>query len=367
MSDKRLREGFTTGSAATAASVAALSLLLRGLAPEIADIPVPPGARQDKRLGIRVAEARKLAEDTALAAVVKDGGDDPDATHNARIEALVRCSRRVDQGLSVHIEGGRGVGRVTLPGLAVPQGEAAINPGPREQIRRAVAEICAACGFQGRIEVTISVPEGARIARHTLNARLGIEGGISILGTQGTVRPYSHEAWQQTILQGLEVARATGCERIGLTSGRRSERLLMARLDWPDQAFIQAADFIGFAVRQAHLRGFGQIAWGGFFGKLLKIAQGHGFTHARATQADLPALAALCRRHGCADSLARAVSGANTAAQALEILLDDRAAHDVLLELALGARSVLLGCAGPTPPEVAVYLFHLDGTELVRV
>ena len=365
--DGAFREGFTTGSAATAASIAALYRLLHGRGLEFADIPVPPGAVKDSRLRIPVAETHILTDGVALSAVFKDGGDDPDATHQARIEALVRCVPEAS-GLVIRLDGGTGVGRVTLPGLPVPVGEAAINPGPRAQIERAIREICTQAGFSGTIDITLRVPEGVRLARHTLNARLGIVDGISILGTQGTVRPYSHEAWRQTIVQELNTARALGYTRIVLSSGRRSERLLMEALGWPEQCFVQAADFIGFAMQEAVAKGFTRIVWGGFFGKLLKIAQGHTFTHARATQADFTALAAKCSAYALDNSIVEAVTTANTAAQALDIMLDDPAAHDVLLELTANALKVLRECAGPDAcPEMSAYLFHLDGTHLVRI
>ena len=361
------REGFTTGSAATAASVAALHRLLHGHNLELVDIPVPPGAVKDTRLHIPVAETRILADNTALSAVIKDGGDDPDATHQARIEAIVHCTPGAS-GIAVRLDGGEGVGRVTLPGLPVPVGEAAINPGPRAQIERAIREVCEQARFSGTIDITLKVPEGTRFARHTLNSRLGIVDGISILGTQGTVRPYSHEAWRQTIVQELNTARALGYAHIALSSGRRSERLLMEALGWPEHCFVQAADFIGFAVQEAAAKGFTCIVWGGFFGKLLKISQGHSFTHARATRADFASLAAQCKEHALKSAIVEAITNANTAAQALEAMLDDPAAPKVLLELTANALTVLRQCAGSEPgPEMSAHLFHLDGTQLVRI
>lgn len=376
MSGRRPRGGFTTGSAATAAAVAALCRILDGESPESVDIPVPPGAVELGRLVIPIAETAAAAsggpdEFSAMAVVIKDGGDDPDVTHRARIEAHVRfrpVPRPPGQNaVRLILEGGEGVGRVTLPGLPVRVGEAAVNPGPRAQIMLAVNEVCAARGREGEITVCIRVPDGERLARRTLNARLGIVGGISILGTQGTTRPFSHEAWQRAIEQALDVAEATGCRCLGLCSGRRSERLLMARYpDWPAQAFVQAADFIGFAAGRAAGHAFAGLVWGCFFGKMLKLAQGHAFTHARAGAPDLAALAAFCARRGAAPGCVAAVRAANTAAQALDIVLDDVCSALVLHDLAreAGDRLERLARSGPRALPVTVRLFHLDGREL---
>ena len=379
-----LREGFTTGSAATAASVAALCLLLDGLSLTEADIPVPPGARKTQRLSIPVASVTRLDARTALGAVIKDGGDDPDATHQARIEAVVRLDApdyrdvgeeaRIPSSCSaecaaIHIEGGPGVGRATLPGLPVQVGQAAINPSARAQISLAIEELLSSRNLSGYVSVEIRVPDGEAIARNTLNPRLGIVGGISILGTQGTVRAYSHEAWQHAITQGLNVAQALGCTHVALSSGRRSDTLLMDAYAWPEQCFIQAADFIGHAVREAAVRHFEHIVWGGFFGKLVKIAQGHASTHARDTSIDFTALADACARSGLEAARACAVQQANTAAQALEIIREDAAANAILQGQALLARDTLQAFASDAAlmPQITVHLFHLNGMELTRV
>jgi len=209
---------------------------------------------------------------------------------------------------SIIIKGGPGVGRVTLPGLPVPVGQAAVNPVPRQQItlalqawerQRGNVPNGAQAGTQEghtALTVFVSVPEGAQLAQKTFNPRLGIEGGISILGTQGTVRPFSHAAWKATIEQGLSVAAATGCRSICLTTGRRSERLLMERNPLlPARCFVQVADFAKFSLHAAGLLGFERIVWGCFFGKLVKLAQGHAYTHAQNATLDMQALAQMAR------------------------------------------------------------------------
>jgi len=318
---KKLREGFTTGTAAAAAARAATLFALTGTAPATVDVPLPePHAG---RLTIPVADV--AAEDLSVrAAVIKDGGDDPDATHGARIEALVTLDPAFSGvGPHVLIGGGRGVGRVTLPGLPVAVGQAAINPGPEGQIRAAVREVLPE-GFTGVVLVVIEAPEGEERAKHTLNPRLGIVGGISILGTGGIVRPYSHAAWAACIDAGLDVARAAGFAAAVLTTGRRSERLFQQyRPDAPDLCLIQAADFYAHALGAAAARGFNAAVWAVFPGKLAKQAQGLANTHARETALDFALLAEAAGRAGAADEAVRAVGGGSPAAQAFALLPPD--------------------------------------------
>lgn len=433
-SDARpLREGFTTGTAAAGAALAALTLLCEGRAPQKVRVPLPPFApppHGQKALfagccpstwrllpvaccapgpapepanrhenpeaasalpGARGANGLQAAH----ASIRKDGGDDPDATSGALITATV-FFRGVDfttgsEGSAarhepgplrpfargaepaymperpdfVRIEGGPGVGRVTLPGLPVPVGKAAINPVPQEQIRFALG-LYAARRAPLRcppLLVVVSVPEGREIARRTFNPRLGIVGGISILGTQGTVRPFSHAAWRATIEQGLSVALATGCQTVCLTTGRRSEKLLMARYPrLAPQSFVQAADFARFSLHAAGSLPFPRILWGCFFGKLVKLAQGHAYTHARDAELDMAALAELCGRQGlaCAGDVARCV----TAALALEHILADPAGPAALMAVGRRAARTAQSFAGRP---VGLHLFHTDGRELLAL
>ena len=345
-----LREGFTTGSAAAAAARAATLFALTGVIPQVVDIPLPPPHPSDSgRLSIPIAAV--VSEDLGVrAAVVKDGGDDPDATHGARIEAHVTLDPAYSGvGPHVLIGGGRGVGRVTLPGLSVAVGQAAINPGPEAQIRQSVLEVLPDY-FKGIALVVIEVPDGEAMAKHTLNPRLGILGGISILGTGGIVRPYSHEAWAACIDSGLDVARAAGHKAVALTTGRRSERLLQERLPFvPDVCLIQAADFFAHALRAASARGFTDVVWSVFPGKLVKQAQGFASTHARKAELDFALLADWAREAGADAGTVAAVAHANTAAQALALVFEDSAAvAGALVELLVArARAAAQGFAGP--------------------
>lgn len=376
------REGFTTGSAATAAACAAVELLLTGKSPERVLVPLPPFAAEEPagRLEIAIADAFFPHGDnsTAAASVVKDGGDDPDATHRAVIEVRARFDASLPPA-ELRIEGGRGIGRVTLPGLPLSVGEAAINPVPREQIRRAVRSLPAylhmrtsPCG----LVLTVCAPEGERIALRTLNPRLGIIGGISILGTHGTVRPYSHEAWQSAVLLSLDVARAArdtarndaetpaGLPALCLSTGRRSERLLMARYPaLPPSFFIQAADYAAFSLRAAAERGFTPLAWGCFFGKLVKLAQGLEYTHARCAPLDMNFIARTFADENSANpALEKELTACVTASRALDMLLPAPGGSAAVARIAaLAAGNARRFADGP----VAVHLFHSDGRELL--
>ena len=399
----KLREGFTTGSAATGAALAALHLLRHGYAPATVRVPLPPfsspqqggNGQQPVPRGWLVlpitncdsGPAPELAARWAAnnfehcdpppqgiirlahASIIKDGGDDPDATSGARITATVVESilpqdrEEVAEPGNIIIKGGPGVGRITLPGLPVPVGQAAINPVPRQQIGLALQAQKHASAGSTRLTVFVSVPLGSELAQKTFNPRLGIEGGISILGTQGTVRPYSHAAWKATVEQGLAVASATGCRTLCLTTGRRSERLLMERYpQLPERCFVQVADFAQFSLHAAGGMDFERIVWGCFFGKLVKLAQGHAYTHAKDSTLDMQALAQMAQaaKASCTSEVARCI----TAAHALELLLADAAGPRVIEQVARLAMQTAQKFSGQA---VSLHLFHTDGRELLAL
>jgi cobalt-precorrin-5B (C1)-methyltransferase len=263
-------------------------------------------------------------------------------------------------GPHVLIGGGRGVGRVTLPGLPVAVGQAAINPGPESQIRKSVLEVLPP-DFKGIALVVVEVPDGEEIARHTLNARLGIQGGISILGTGGIVRPYSHEAWAACVDAGLDVARAAGYRAVALTTGRRSERLFQERHPFaPDVCLVQAADFFGHALRAAQARGFADVVWAVFPGKLVKQAQGFENTHARQADLDFALLAEWARQAGVEEPVAASMAQANTAGQALALAGEGAAGQALLKLLVERARAAAQGFAGPGL-KVRYVVFDMNG------
>jgi len=305
--------------------MAGVRFLLTGERCDAVDVPLPPGGS----LTVPV-ERIEPEEDGVRVTVVKDGGDDPDVTHGHDIQAVVRLKRDGSTPLAVVLDGGRGVGRATLPGLPVAVGEPAINPEPRKQIEAAVR--LAAEGLEtGRVLVTVEVPDGEIIAQATMNPRLGIVGGISILGTQGIVKPYSHASFKATIREGLSVARAQGLNRVIFTTGRRSERFYMDRHpDIPETALIQAADFFAFSMQAAVEHGFSDVTWAVFFGKLVKQAQGLEYTHAKTHPVDFDLLAQRCLEAGIATALIPTVRGANTAIQVYGSLEGDPARGNLL-------------------------------------
>ena len=234
---RRLRRGWTTGACAAGAARAAFEALLTGRFPDPVPVALPKGLRPEFALA-----THELGADFARAGIVKDAGDDPDVTHGALIVATVRLAR---PGAGVSFKAGEGVGTVTRPGLPLPPGEPAINPAPRAMIRANLAEVAERLGAGVDAIVEISVPGGERIAERTANGRLGILGGLSILGTTGVVIPYSCSAWIHSIHRGVDVARASGCAHIGAATGETSEAAIRALYGLPDHALIDMGDFVG--------------------------------------------------------------------------------------------------------------------------
>ncbi|MFB5759967.1 cobalt-precorrin-5B (C(1))-methyltransferase [Paenibacillus medicaginis] len=312
--DKPMRSGFTTGACAAATAKGAVQLLLTGIAPQQAVISLPAGFDH----AFELIEQR-LDADSASCATIKDGGDDPDATHQAKIVATV--SWREEAG--VELDGGIGVGRVTKPGLPVPVGEAAINPVPRRMITEAVSQVLEEHGAARGVRVVISVPDGEEIAKKTLNSRLGIIGGISILGTRGVVVPFSTSAYMASVVQAISVASASGCEEIVLTTGGSSEKYAMQMYSHlSEEAFIQMGDFVGFAVKHGKRLNMKKIILVGMPGKLSKVAQGVMMVHSKSAPVDFGFLAGIARDAGASPELAEAVAVANTASQVADLMTE---------------------------------------------
>ncbi len=350
---KELRQGFSTGTAAAAAAQGALRELLGLACPEAVEVVLPGGGS----LTIPLLRHGRNAE-AGEAVVVKDAGDDPDVTNGARIGARVRHLDFSGAKELLVFRGGSGVGQVTKPGLVLPVGEPAINPVPRRMIRQGLKRIWeGACpGAPLALEVEIFVPGGDELAAHTQNPRLGILGGISILGTTGLVKPFSHAAYRATILAGLRVARALGLRSVVFSTGGKSEGHLMELLPGlPQEAFVQMGDYVRYALKAAAALGFAEIIAGAFFGKALKIAQGFGHTHASRGLADPKKLAVLTADQTGDRRLARAVARANTGRQALELLQAARADR-VVAEVGARMLAALRDHAGPAPRLIAVIL-----------
>jgi cobalt-precorrin-5B (C1)-methyltransferase len=306
---RALRTGWTTGTCSAAAAKAASIALATGRTPSTVDTPLPTG----DRITLPV-DSYALDPAAATAVVVKDAGDDPDVTHGAHLTATV--SWREPTGID--IDGGTGVGVVTKPGLGLPVGGPAINGTPLAQITRAVGEVVDLAS-RG-VRVVISVPDGARMARKTTNARLGILGGISILGTTGIVRPFSTESWRASVVQAISVLAAQQERTLVLSTGGRTERAAMRlRPDLPEICFVEVGDFTGAALRQALAVGLADVLFVGMVGKLTKLAAGVLMTHYTKSTVDRELLAELTRRAGGAADVVAAVAAANTARHGYEL------------------------------------------------
>ncbi|NWH05299.1 cobalt-precorrin-5B (C(1))-methyltransferase CbiD [Desulfobacter latus] len=309
---KNLRRGFTTGTAAAAAVKAALVYLFTTQVPGSVNINLLNGQMLDV-----LVDSVSPHHGLVRAVVVKDAGDDPDITHRARIGAVVGLT---DDPGTVQITRGKGVGMVTKPGLEVPPGEPAINPGPRKMIRDAALQVLNAYHSNAGVSVEIFVENGEVLAEKTLNRRLGIEGGLSILGTTGLVNPLSHEAYTATIRSAMSVARACGCDYVVLTTGRRSERFSQAFFtdlyDVHPEAFIQIGDFFGMSMACLAENKIPNAVLAVFFGKALKMARGFAHTHAAKSDLTMDWLADLVGDETGNHALAREVLNANTARHA---------------------------------------------------
>ena len=306
--DRPLRRGWTTGTCATAAAKAAYAALLTGEFPDPVAVTLPRGERPCFALAVAHRDA-----DGATAGVVKDAGDDPDVTHGALVLATVRAAA---PGSGVTFRAGAGVGTVTRAGLAIPPGEPAINPVPRRMIRDAIAEVAAAAQGSGDVEVEIGVADGERLAARTLNARLGIVGGLSILGTTGIVVPYSCAAWIHSIHRGIDVARAAGLAHIAASTGSNSECAVRKFHHLPEMALIDMGDFAGGTLKYLRRHPVARVTIAGGVGKMTKLAQGLLDLHSKRGSVDLAALAGLARAAGGSETLARHIMASNTAAEA---------------------------------------------------
>ncbi len=300
MTDAPLRSGWTTGACATAAAKAAWTGLCAGAVPDEITITLPGGQHPV----FAVIRAR-LGQGWAEATVEKDAGDDPDVTHGALITTRIE---RAGPGHGLSFHAGEGVGTVTKPGLPIPVGDPAINPVPRRMIDEAIAEVSVEHGCPADLRVTISVADGAALALKTWNPRLGIEGGISILGTTGIVRPFSCSAWIASIHRGIDVAVATEARHVVGATGSTSEGYVKTLYDLPETAYLDMGDFAGGLLKYLRRHPVPRITIAGGPGKMTKLSQGALDLHSKRSQVDLGALAERVGMPG--------IAGANTALEA---------------------------------------------------
>ncbi|MDQ1661583.1 MAG: cobalt-precorrin-5B (C1)-methyltransferase [Blastococcus sp.] len=351
-----LRYGWTTGACATAATTAAYTALLTGEFPDPVTIRLP----HDKHPSFALAKER-LEDGAATVGIVKDAGDDPDVTHGALVSSRV-CHGEPASG--VVFRAGPGVGTVTKPGLPLPVGEPAINPMPRQFMTEHVRTVAARYGGSGDVVIEVSVENGEELARKTWNPRLGILGGLSILGTTGVVVPYSCSSWIDSIRRGIDVARAAGHQHVAGCTGSTSERVVTELYGLPEDALLDMGDFAGAVLKYLRRHPVPRLTIAGGIGKLTKLAQGHLDLHSGRSQVDTGALAGLVRAAGAAPELVDGVRSANTALDALQ---QCQAAGLPLGDLvAAGARETALGVLRGAPVEVDVVVIDRAGTVVGR-
>ncbi len=357
------RTGFTTGACSAAAARAAVLGLAQGRVPQAVDCLLPNGQQVVFTVNDGHCEGEGWSRH-AHAMVIKDAGDDPDCTDKAHLTADVRL--RPDAPGQVLLRGGFGVGTVTMPGLGLEVGGPAINPVPRRNIEQNVRIAGAELLNEVGLEITVSVPQGVEMARKTLNARLGILGGISILGTTGIVRPYSTAAYRASVVQGVQVAATTGAGTVVLTTGGRTEKFAMEqRPELPQACFVQMGDFLRYALDEAVAQRLPRVVIGGMVGKLTKIAQGETITHAGRAEVDTSLLAELCAGIGVPPDVCEDIRNAETARYAserVEALGLVREFHQALAERVV---STVMG-RYPAAFELCVMVCDFEGQPLAE-
>ena len=351
-----LRRGWTTGACATAATRAAYTALLTGTFPDPVTIQLPKGETPAFPLAYE-----GLDGDRACAGIIKDAGDDPDVTHGALIIAAVEPA---PAGSGVQFAAGDGVGTVTKPGLPVAPGEPAINPVPRRMMAETIAELAAAHGAPGDVRIEVSVPGGEELAAKTWNPRLGIVGGLSILGTTGVVTPYSCAAWIHSIHRGIDVARATGQQHIGAATGSTSEAALIRETALPETAIIDMGDFAGGMLKYLRAHPVARLTMAGGFAKLTKLAQGMLDLHSGRSQVDFEWLAGTLTELGADQTVLDATRRANTANEVLG--LATQAGIPLADAVAIGARAQAERTLSGAPVGIDMLVVDRSGTIVGR-
>ncbi|HVH77894.1 MAG TPA: cobalt-precorrin-5B (C(1))-methyltransferase [Stellaceae bacterium] len=341
-----LRRGWTTGACAAAAARAAYAALLTGEFPDPVTIRLPRGQKPSFPLALA-----ELNGSSARAGVIKDAGDDPDVTHGATIIAEISWAT---SGSGITFAAGEGVGTVTRPGLQLALGEPAINPAPREMIREALLDFAEANGAPPPdVTVTIAIPGGERLAEKTMNARLGIVGGLSILGTTGIVVPYSCASWVHSIHRGIDVARAAGLDHIAAATGTTSERAVQRLYALPDHALIDMGDFVGGTLKYLRSHPIARLTLAGGFAKMAKFAAGHLDLHSSKSAVDPGMLTEMLDAAGADAAILTATRQQGTAGAALEVA--GAWAPALAANVARRAREVALATlSGKTAVEVAI-------------
>ena len=350
-----LRRGWTTGACATAATKSALSALFKADFIDPVTISLPKGDTPSFPLAYE-----KFGGDFAEAGVIKDAGDDPDVTHGATILSRVEFGKK---GSGITFHAGNGVGTVTKSGLPIDKDQAAINPVPRKLMSEVVETLCKKHGIEPDISITISVPDGEKIAERTWNPRLGILGGISILGTTGVVHPFSCSAWIHSIHRGIDVSRAQGVAHVLGATGSTSETAACELYDFEEIAMLDMGDFVGGLLKYLRANPINKITLAGGFAKFTKLAQGAMDLHSGRSQVDFEFLAKIAEPY-VNQNLKTKIQNANTALEALE--LTQESGIDLPSIIAAKAQNSALEILRGAPVKVEVIVFARDGKLLAR-
>ena len=352
----KLRTGFTTGTCATASSVAAILSIINQKKTESVDVLLPKKSRI--KININSCEFEK---NKAHCSVIKDAGDDPDVTHGAEIVVDLELTSKPN---SIEIDGGEGVGRVTKPGIGLEIGQAAINPTPRKMIMENLTKVGKEILEKNGIRVIISVPKGKELGPKTDNPRIGIVNGISILGTSGIVIPYSTASFAASIRQQLDVVLSMGDDTVVLTTGGRSEDFARKVFDLPDHSFVQFGDFSGYTISQCAKKGIRKAYVGGFIGKFAKMATGVKQTHVKGSKVNMNFLSELAKKCKAEENVIQKIKNANTARNVQEIILEnniesffDLICLEVYKQMSDHSENKIL---------VEIILFNFDGNVLAR-
>ncbi|MCM2292226.1 cobalt-precorrin-5B (C(1))-methyltransferase [Allorhizobium sp. BGMRC 0089] len=351
-----LRTGWTTGACATAATKAALTALISGAFPDPVSIRLPGGQEPAFCLAREGLDAAG-----AFAGIIKDAGDDPDVTHGAMVIASLRF---LSAGSGIRFCAGEGVGIVTRPGLPLAIGEAAINPMPRQMMTAEVEELARLHGFSPDIEITLAIPGGEKIAEKTWNPRLGIVGGLSILGTTGIVHPFSCAAWIHSIHRGIDVARAMGLPHVLGATGSTSEKAAQNLYGLPEEALLDMGDFAGGLLKYLRRYPVPRLTIAGGFAKMTKLAQGALDLHSGRSQVDPAFLLGLFPPQNLTKTLEARILAANTALEILELAKDNHV--DLPQTIARRARDTALATLGDAKIAVDVIITDREGEILAR-
>ncbi|RDJ32121.1 MAG: cobalt-precorrin-5B (C(1))-methyltransferase [Crenarchaeota archaeon] len=354
--NKKLRTGFTTGTCSTAASMASVLSIIYQKKIDFVEVELPKG--NSIRIKIHSCVFEK---NSAKCSVIKDGGDDPDVTHGAEIVVDVSITDQIGQ---IQINGGIGVGIVTKPGLGLEINKPAINPVPKKMIIDNLLRVGKDLLSRKGVNVTISVPKGKELAVKTDNPRLGIVGGISILGTSGIVIPFSTASYAASIRQNLDVSLAMGDKIVVLTTGGRSETFAKNIVDLPEHCFVQMGDFSGYTIQQCAKKNIEKAFVVGFIGKLAKMAMGVKQTHVKGSKVDMQFLADLVKKTGSDNTIVERVKEANTARHVLEIVKESK--NSDFFKLLCKEVYLQMRKHSENKVPIEIILFDFDGIVLER-